>query len=73
MDASAATSRRTPTIDQTAEHHRERRMAAVVCTVDAESTRAAALPASIPPRAGPARALRRLVAEMGMRGAKFHY
>jgi hypothetical protein len=84
---------RKPTLDEIAVYYRERRMAAVVFTVDAEAaTGVAAVPneeiaeaarrhpdvlipfASIDPakgRAG-ARQARRLVAQYGVRGFKFH-
>ena len=84
---------RKPTLDEIAAHYRERRIAAVVFTVDAEAaTGTPAVPneeiaeaarrhpdvlipfASIDPakgRAG-ARQVRRLVAEYGVRGFKFH-
>jgi len=97
MGASAAYfqahGRRQPTIDDTARYYRERRMAAVVFTVDAEhatghprisneevAAGCAAHPdvlipfASIDPFKGRAgvREARRLVAEHGVRGFKFH-
>ena len=88
-----AQGRRQPTIDETARYYRERRMAAVVFTVDAEHATGhprisneevaegcAAHPdvlipfASIDPFKGRAgvREARRLVAEHGVRGFKFH-
>jgi predicted TIM-barrel fold metal-dependent hydrolase len=88
-----AAGHRKPTLDEIAAHYRERRMAAVVFTVDAEAaTGVPPVPneeiaeaarrhpdvlipfASIDPakgRAG-AREARRLVAEFGVRGFKFH-
>ncbi len=98
LEASAAYFRtgdehRAPTVDELAAHYRERSMAAVVFTVDAESATghppvanefvaaaAARHPdvlipfASVDPHRGAAgvRAARRLVAEHGVRGVKFH-
>ncbi|WP_436772563.1 4-hydroxyphenyl-beta-ketoacyl-CoA hydrolase [Yinghuangia sp. YIM S09857] len=97
LDASAAYFKsgqdRTPTLERIAEHYRERRMAAVVFTVDA--TAATGHPAlsseeiadaaaehpdvlipfgSVDPHAGRAAVgrARRLIAEHGVRGFKFH-
>jgi uncharacterized protein len=85
--------RRSPTIDAIAEHYRERDMAAVVFTVDAEHATGRApianeevaeacgrhadtlIPfASVDPRRGAAgvAAVRRLAADHGVRGFKFH-
>ncbi|SDE15406.1 amidohydrolase family protein [Glycomyces harbinensis] len=97
LDASAAHfaahGRRSPTVDEIAVHYRERRMAAVVFTVDAEhATGRAPIPSeevaaacarnadvlipfgSVDPWRGAAavRAVRRLAADHGVRGFKFH-
>jgi predicted TIM-barrel fold metal-dependent hydrolase len=69
-----------PTLDEIAEHYRQRRMAAVVFTVDAESALGhrhsdVLIPfASLDPAKGKlaVREARRLVTEHGVRGFKFH-